>query len=193
MNQSPASPGRSRRPPIKQFVRRGQTYDNVVSGFRWDLPSRFNLGVACTDAQDPAAVALTHVEQGGTRRSYKFGELSRLSNRMANCLSGLGLARGDRVAINLSQCPEFAIAIIGVFKAQLMAVPLSTLFGPEAVRFRLADSAARVLVTTESNLARLEPILADLPSLESVLVVGNDPRRGAVDPLLLGIAGGGVA
>ena len=157
--------------PIKQFVQRGQTYNDVAQAFRWDVPAHFNLGAACADLQQPGATALTHLTADGTSSSYTFGQLAALSNRMVNCLLGLGLHRGDRVAINLAQCPETVITELAVFKAQMMAVPLSTLFGSDAMLFRLKDSGARVLVTTISDFTKIEPYVNELSDLNWILIV----------------------
>lgn len=185
---------------------RGRNHRELQRSFRWRTPERFNIGVACTDAQPARRVALIHISPDGVRR-LTFGELARLSNRMANALLGLGLAAGDRVAVILPQVPETAIAHLGSYKAGLIAVPLSSLFGPDALRFRLHDSGARAVVTDDATLQRLEPVLDELPDLETVLLVDGGgtagrtrslagalaaagdhfaaPRSGAEDPALL--------
>src|SRR5205823_8547882 len=104
----------------------------------WPSLERLNLGVACADAHPPGRVALLHVEGDRVER-LTFGDLERRSNRMANALTGLGQQRGDRVAVILPQAPETAIAHIGIYKAGMIAVPLSALFGPDALRYRLSD------------------------------------------------------
>jgi acetyl-CoA synthetase len=132
--------------------------------FRWQVPARLNLGVLCSDAQPPRRLALVHLSASG-RRTLTFGELARQSNRMANVYAGLGLRPGDRVAVVLPQGPETAIAHIGAYKAGLIAMPLATRFGVDALRYRLTDSGARVAVTDRETAARLES-----PALERVLL-----------------------
>jgi len=149
---------------------RGRTYSELVARFRWPVIPRLNLGVACVDVQPPRRLALIHVTSDRVER-FSFGDLSRRSNRMANALNGLGLHRGDRVAVILPQGPETAIAHLGIYKAGMIAVPLSVLFGPDALRYRLSDSGARAAITDAETYQRLEPLLDELPELETVLLV----------------------
>src|SRR5207245_8047225 len=88
-------------------------------------------------------------------RRYSFGELAELTNRVANVLRGVGLERGDRVAVVLPQIPETALAHVGAFKARLISVPLSSLFGADALRYRLADSGTRAVVTDAEGMERI--------------------------------------
>jgi acetyl-CoA synthetase len=156
----------------------GRGYEDIRRRFRWPRPERFNMGVACSDAQPQRRLALLHQGQDGNVSRYTFGDLSRLSNRLANSFHGLGLKQGDRVAVILPQLPETAITHLAAFKAGMISLPLSTLFGPDALRFRLADSAARAVVTDRSGWARLEELLPDLPDLRWVLVVdGKEGER----------------
>src|SRR5439155_26988129 len=99
-------------------------------------------------------LALIDVSAKPARR-FTFGELAALTNRVANVLCGVGLERGDRVAVVLLQIPATAVAHIGAFKAGLISVPLSTLFGTDALRYRLGDSATRAVVTDAEGMERI--------------------------------------
>ena len=127
---------------MKQFDCRAVVED-VAAQFAWDLPAHFNLGVACSDVHPQGAIALTHIHEDGKISSFTFGDVSTLSRRVANMLRGFGLGDGDRVAVNLSQDPATAIVNLGTFKANLISVPLSKLFGPTALQYRLRDSSAK--------------------------------------------------
>ncbi len=154
--------------------------------FRWRLPETFNIGVECTDRQPPSRTALIELGPAGERR-YSFGELARLSSRVANLLVGLGLERGDRVAVVLPQRVETALAHLGAYKAGLISLPLSSLFGADAFRYRLADSGARVVVTDREGAERLAAI-EGLADLEAILIVdgesGGDRRVRGFWPLV---------
>lgn len=106
-------------------------YAGLLRAFSWQVPARFNMGVACADAHADGSgkPALIFVEETGTVRSYSFDELTALTNRFANVLVAKGLQRGDRVAVFLPQAPETAVAHIAAFKAGMISVPLFTLFG----------------------------------------------------------------
>ena len=159
---------------------RGRTYAELVARFQWPVLERLNLGVACVDVHPPGRVALIHVTAARVER-LTFGDLARRSNRMANALTGLALQRGDRVAVILPQGPKTAIAHLGIYKAGMVAVPLSVLFGPDALRYRLVDSGTRAAVTDSETYQRLEPLLGELTALETVLLVdgGGGGRPGS--------------
>ncbi|MFG1248965.1 acyl-CoA synthetase [Xanthobacter flavus] len=151
-------------------------YAGLLRAFSWQVPARFNMGVACADAHADGSgkPALIFVEETGAVRSYSFDELKALTNRFANVLVAKGLVPGDRVAVFLPQAPETAIAHIAAFKAGMISVPLFTLFGDEALEFRLAASGAKVLVTDLGGLAKLMRVRDHLPDLAHVFVIGPD-------------------
>ena len=156
------------------MLQRGDIYDQVYRGFRWNLPARFNIGVAACDrhADGTARPALIYESPDGAIDRYSFDDLKRLSNRCANALAGLGIKAGDRVGVLLPQRPETAIAHLAIYKLSAVAVPLFVQFGPDAIVHRLADSGARALITDGENLTKIPPAL---PDLATILVVDGDP------------------
>ncbi|MEQ9814098.1 MAG: acyl-CoA synthetase [Azospirillaceae bacterium] len=161
-------------------------YAALVRRFRWRIPARFNIGTAAIDAHADGSgrLALTDIGADGAVRRYSFDDLKRLSNRFANLLVDRGARRGDRVGILLSQGVGAGIAHIAAYKAGLIALPLFTLFGPEALEYRLADSGARFLVTDAENAAKLAPVRDRLPDLETVYLADGadgDPGDGTID------------
>ena len=156
------------------MLRQFRDYETTRDRFRWDIPERFNIGVAVSDriaADRPDALALIDVARDGTARNTTFAELSRASNRLAHVL-GAWLARGDRAGVLLPQRTEVAMAHIALFKLGAISIPLFTQFGPEALLHRLKDSGARVVVTDAPGAALIGHIRAELPDLAEVLVVG---------------------
>jgi acetyl-CoA synthetase len=154
-------------------LRRGGTYDAVYGSFRWELPERFNIGVAACDrhADGSGRLALVYEAPEGKVERFSFDELKRLSNRCANALAAMGVQPGDRVGVLLPQRPETAIAHIAIYKLGAVALPLFTQFGPDALEHRLADSGARALITDGENLTKLP---AGLSELATILVVDGD-------------------
>jgi len=138
------------------LIKRADTYREIYDAFRWQVPARFNMAVACCDrwADDPARVALIHEQPDGKVRRYSFAELQGLSNRCANMLVGLGLARGDRVLLLLGQRPETAILHLGAWRAGMVSVLCSVLFGADAVVYRVQTSGAKLVITDDANLAK---------------------------------------
>lgn len=167
---------------------RAESYDELIAGFRWDVPARYNIGVAACDAwaeREPERTALLHVGADGRVDQISFRELRRRTNRLANALAALGIARGDRVGILLPQVPETAVAHLATYKLGAVAVPLFTLFGPEALAFRLADSGAKALIGTPEGLANVVESAAELPTLAHRISVGGaSPGAHAFDALV---------
>jgi acetyl-CoA synthetase len=150
------------------------TYDALTSRFRWRIPERYNIGVDACDrwaAREPERLALLFVGADGAATEYTYGALRAWSNRLANLMRQLGLERGDRVAVLLPQAPETAVAHLATYKLGAIAVPLFALFGPEALRYRLANSGAKLVVTNGDGAAKLAGIRAGLPELREVLCI----------------------
>ncbi|MGH6661557.1 MAG: acyl-CoA synthetase [Rhodospirillales bacterium] len=157
------------------MLKEADTYDAVCRTLVWDVPKTLNMGIEVCDRHadaDPARTALIYENEAGDVAQYSFLALKRLSNRLANLLVGRGLARRDRVGILLPQSVETGIAHVACWKAGLVSIPLFTLFGEDALKFRLADSGARALITDPENLGKIEAIRGALPALEVVLVAG---------------------
>ncbi len=138
------------------LIKRAATYREIYDAFRWEVPARFNVAVACCDrwAADPERVALIHEQPDGDVRRYTFAELQALSNRCANMFVGLGLQRGDRVLVLLGQRPEAAIAHLAAWRAGMISVVCSVLFGADAVQYRVQTSGAKLVITDDANLAK---------------------------------------
>jgi acetyl-CoA synthetase len=159
---------------------KGSSYEDVVHRFRWQVPARYNIGVDVADRQRGDDLALIFLDERHREQRFSFGDISRLSNRFANVLAAQGLARGERLGILLPQTPETAIAHVAAWKAGLVSVPLFTLFGEDALEYRLANSGARALVTDEIGLAKLAAIRDRLPDLRTVFAISGG-NAGAVD------------
>ena len=158
------------------------TYASLVSAFRWQVPDRYNLGVDICDrhaASDPDKIALIDVAETGAVTEYSFATLREKSNRLANVLAEFA-KQGDRIAVLLPQCVETAAAHIAVTKMGCISIPLFTLFGPEALLHRLADSGAKAVITNAAGAATLATLRQQLPALERVLSI-DGAAEGADD------------
>jgi len=102
-----------------------------------------------------------------------FGALTNLSNRLANALRGLGIEAGDRVGIVLPQRLETGAAHLATYKLGAVAIPMSVLFGPQALMYRLGDSGARVVVTDAAHADVVDEVAKDLPDLQVIVVDGD--------------------
>src|SRR5260221_6641651 len=92
-------------------------YREVYDSFKWEVPARFNIGTACCGrhSSDRSRVALHWEDEGGAVAVFTFRDLQHEANRLSNALAGLGVKRGDRVAIILPQRPGTAGAHHGFF------------------------------------------------------------------------------
>ena len=158
-------------------------YRQVYESFRWDVPERFNIAQACCrrHAGDASRVALHWEDEEGAASTLAFGELLERANRLSNALSSLGVKRGDRVGIVLPQRPETAIAHIACYQMGAVAMPLSILFGPDALEYRIRDSEARLAIVDESGIANVRAARPLCPGLATIVAVGAAAGQGDVD------------
>jgi acetyl-CoA synthetase len=162
---------------------KGRTYEEVCRNFRWKIPKHYNIGVDVCDkwAHEKYRLALIYIDNDGKEHKYTFWELKNFSNQLANSLKAKGITRGDRVGILLAQRPETLISHIAVYKLGAIAVQLLTLFGPEAIEFRLQDSEAKAVITDNENAAKVLNIRDRLPCLELMMVVDSQGEEGLLD------------
>ena len=153
-----------------------KTYRNVYNSFQWQIPEFYNIGRDICDkwAQQSNRLALIYENQKGQVEKYTFADLKKLSNKLANGLKTHGIGIGDRLGILLPQCPETAISHIASYKVGAVAIPLFTLFGTDALAYRLSNSEAKGIVTDAVNLPKIMEIWGDLPHLKTVLVTGGE-------------------
>ena len=156
-------------------------YREVYEGFRWQVPRRFNIAHYACRRWAGERVALHWEDESGETRRLSFGELAAQADRLANALAHLGIARGDRVAILLPQRPETLIAYLACFQMGAIAVPLSFLFGPDALEYRLSHSGARVAIADPVTYANLEGLRERLPALRHVIGVAGASGRDVLD------------
>ena len=158
------------------MIPRADDYATVYERFRWNVPERYNMAHDACDrhAVDPGRVALVVEGEAGGTREWTFHRIRQLANRCANLLEACGVEPGDRVAILLGQAVETAVVNLACFKCGAVSMPLFTKFGLEDLEFRLADGAARMLVTDIEGFARVAPAVDRLPHLETVLTVDGE-------------------
>jgi acetyl-CoA synthetase len=156
-------------------------YAKLCRDFRWHVPARFNIASVCCDrhADGSSRLALIYVDEDGAAQRTSFDEMRALSCAFANVLKADGLSRGDRVAVFLPQSLELPIAHLAAFRSGLVSVPLFTLFGEDALEFRLANSGAKAVVTDETGWEKLVKIRDRLPYLADIYVTSEAIHAGA--------------
>ena len=168
---------------VDTLLPHGSSYDEVYRRFRWTIPSAYNIAVDACDrhAGDRSRVAMVYEDDAGAVSEHTFAEFRACSNQLARVFAGLGIERGDRVGIVLPQRPETAVAHLAAYKLGAVALPLSTLFGPEALEYRLRDAGAKVVVTDADNLERVLAVAKGLPALTHVMSVDRADAGGVLE------------
>ena len=161
----------------------GNTYEDVCARFQWSIPATFNIAVDICDrhADDPARLAMIYESEDGQVSEHTFAEFRSRSNQLAHALRRLGVQRGDRVGIVMSQRPETATAHLAIYKLGAIALPLATLFGPDALEYRLRNAGVRVVITHAMSLDRLVEVRRKLPELASLISADSTAAPGVLD------------
>jgi acetyl-CoA synthetase len=168
---------------VMALPRDARDHEALVGGFRWRVPRQYNLAwdVCGRHAQDRSRFALYFEDEGGSTSAHTFWDVQVQANRLSNALAALGVGRQDRVAIVLPQRPETAIAHVACYQMGAIALPLSHLFGPDALQFRLADADARVAIVDPDTLPKLWAVRDRLPGLRHVIGVAGAAEAGVRD------------
>ena len=158
-------------------------YATLHADFHWAVPAKFNIAEVCLHrwARDtPGAIAI--VQDGGSEPSvpFTYAALQRDARRLSNALGSLGVTRGDRVAIVMPQRAQTAIALMAVFQMGAIAVPLSVLFGAEALQSRLKDSGAKLAIVDEASADVIAALREACPALIKVMGTGAADSAGDV-------------
>jgi len=158
------------------------SYETAREEFAWDLPSDYNIARDCLRKHDRTdRPALYQHDPDGAGETYTFAELDDRSNQVAHALADIGVDRGDRVGVVVPQKPANPLSHFACWKLGAVSLPLSVLFGVDALQHRLDDSGAEVVVADESVLAAVQEAAADCPDLEYVVAVDADDPESAHD------------
>ncbi len=166
-------------------------YSGATSAFTWEAARRELTGLPDGEGLNIAFEAVDRHAEGARReqvalrllsatepaRDVSWADLRDQTNRFANVLQALGVARGERVFTLLGRTLELYVAMFGTLKNGSVFCPLFSTFGPDPIRARLAVGRGNVLVTTEA-LYRLnvESMRRTLPDLRHVLIVPDGVR-----------------
>lgn len=133
-----------------------QPYSSVLDGSRglewseWFLGGKLNIAWNCLDRHvGSGKIACIWEGEDGVVRTLTFARLAEETNRLANALTGLGLAKGDRVALVMPMVPEVVEILYACCKLGLIVVPIFAGFGASAIATRLENSGARVVFTAD--------------------------------------------
>ena len=162
---------------------RSDNYEAMRDGMRWRVPAQFNIAQVCCArwASGPDAARRIAIRAHGANAGpefLSFAQLQERANRLGNLLAAQGVTRGDRVAIVMPQRFETAVAYIAVLQMGAVAMPLSMLFGPEALEYRLNDSEAVLAICDSGAAASVQSVRAQCPNLRVVVGVAANENPG---------------
>ena len=160
-----------------------ESYETARDGFEWDVPSTYNAAHDLVGKhEDQSRVALFQAYPDGRRETYSYAELDRYSDRLASALAAYGVGRGDRVGVVLPQVPANPLTHLACWKLGAVSMPLSVLFGPDALGYRLRDSDASTVVVDADRYGTVEDVQDDCPALEHVVEVDWRDAGGHEEP-----------
>ncbi|EEL85801.1 acetate--CoA ligase [Bacillus cereus] len=156
------------------------SWEEVNKNFTWNETGRVNMAYEAIDKHaksDRKNKVALYYQDGSRKEKYTFKEMKDFSNKAGNVLKNYGdVEKGDRVFIFMPRSPELYFALLGAVKLGAIVGPLFEAFMEGAVRDRLEDSEAKVLITTPELLERIP--LNDLPALKTVFLVGDNAEEG---------------
>jgi acetyl-CoA synthetase len=158
-------------------------YREICAQHRWRVPPDFNIAQAVCrrHAPDRARVAIHWEDEDGAAATLTYDALQQQADRLSNALAALGVGRGDKIAIILPQRPETAIAHVACYQLGAVAVPLSFLFGPDALEYRLDDSGAKAVFVDPASLPHLAAVRDRLAHLRHVIGVAGAREAWTID------------
>jgi acetyl-CoA synthetase len=157
-------------------------YQALYQSFRWLVPTQFNIAEVCChrwaeSTVDARRIAIYYEDEAGNREVWTYRRLAEAANQLANGLVRMGVGKGDRVAVVLGQRPETAVVHMATYSVGAVIVPLSGLFGPEALESRLRDAEARVAVVDAASSANLLSVAEQCPALQQIIGIGFADER----------------
>src|SRR4030042_5177098 len=134
-----------------------------------------------------AKLAEDRVKEEGERASLIFEdrpitnvEMARSANRLGHALRNLGVKRGDRVILQMPNCPEVLQGFQAVWKIGAVVVPINYLVGEEETAYIYKDSGAKVVISSQAFLPKIRAGQSKVPSLETVILIDQDVSAGTL-------------
>src|SRR5215212_1360994 len=155
-------------------------YEAEREKFRWPRPQRFNFAKDVVDrwASDKDKLALLLIDAAGAEHRYTFHQMRRQSNRVANMLRGLGVARGERVFVMLPRVAEWWETLLGVLRMGAVVMPGTALLTEKDIVYRSQLAEATAVVTDAAGAAKVDAVRAQCPSLKHFILVDDAWRDG---------------
>jgi acetyl-CoA synthetase len=144
-------------------------YRDYMAAYMIDVPENYNFAYDFLDAragEDPARLAMIHVDDAGTRREYTFGFFRDESLKLASALSAKGVKKGDRVMLILYRRVEYWVAMLALARIGALPIPSPSLLTPHDIEFRVNFAHVSCVICEDSLTARVEAAKPKCPSLK---------------------------
>src|SRR3989339_1838783 len=157
------------KPNLENYEKTYKTFkwadaEKEISWFNGKLNAAYNAIDRHAETWRKNKVAL-YWEGENESKKFTFAEMKELSDKFANVLKKFGAKKGDRVFIFLPRIPELYISFIGILKTGAIAGTMFSAFGSEAIKDRLGDSGAKIVITDSELKPRLDKVMKGLPEL----------------------------
>lgn len=152
-------------------------YKKEREQWKWNIPEKYNIGYDCIDKHAEGVnknkKALIWENERGETNQFTFTEMKVMSDKFGNILRNLGFLKNDRFLIRLPDIPAFQISFIGGVKIGAVPIPSSVMFRAKEIAYRIKDSEAKAVITTDKYVNEVHEIEDQCPSLEHIIVVGD--------------------
>lgn len=154
------------------------SHERAREAFAWELPDSYNPASDLLRKHEHPDTTALRYDTGDGVEALSFRDIDERSDGLAAGLAELGVGPGDRVGVVVPQKPQNPITHLANWKLGAVSVPLTVLFGSDALRYRLADSEATAVVVDPSIRDAVDQIRGNCPDLDHVVELGS---RGAVE------------
>ena len=154
-------------------------YEETCRSFALDVPEHFNFGTDVVDrrAEDHTKLALLSIDPSGEHtQRHTYWDMKVLSNKFANLLLRLGVAKGERAFVMVPRIPEWYQAMLGMIKLGVIPMPATTLCTPADIEYRINRAEASVAITDLENAAKVEDVVASCPTLKHLILVDGTKK-----------------
>ena len=150
-------------------------YEKTYAEFTWNVPEKYNFAWDVIDRwaeKDPQKRAMLWVDDDGNETERTFADISRASRRLCNVLAGLGVCRGDVVALMLGRQIAWWEIFTACLRMGAIIAPGTTQLTAKDLQYRINTAEAVCFITDEANAGKLEEIEYACSSLKAKIVVG---------------------
>lgn len=154
------------------------SYEDFAENFRIDVPENFNFAYDVVDEWarvEPDKRALLWCDDHDNERTFTFTDISRLSNRMANSFSAMGIGKGDVVMCILRRRWEYWVTAVALCKIGATIIPATLQLTKKDIVYRAQSAHVKAMVCVDDDYVcgEVEKALPEAPSIENIIVAGG--------------------